>query len=650
MADLGLRSGLLRDGGGGEGARWGRRVWLGVGLFLLAVVPFFPALFGEYTWDDDQWLVNNAAVHAWNGLQIIWDPWRQNLQYYPVTFSVLWGEHKLWGLVPAGYHAVNMVLHGGGAVVLWLSLRRLGLKGAWLAALVWAVHPVQADSVAWVAEIKNTLSGVLYFFAGWCYLKFEGVGEEKPEAGRGWAWVFYGVGLVAFVAALLSKTVVCTLPAALLVVMWWKRERLRWREVARLVPWFVVSLGIAAWGAYQEHRGLVVGGAEDLHFNVLEKLIICGKDVWFYVGTLVVPYPLMAIYPRWGYSAFSVVNYVPMAGLVLAAIGLVGLRGRIGKGPLAGLLFFLVTLSPALGFVNFFTMHYTFVADHYQYLACLGILAVVAEWVAMWVGRRGYGARVVVGVVVAGLMMLTGFYASRFQTNMKLWSWNVAHNPEAFTAQHNLGAAYLNAGNREEGLRRTYLALRLQPEDDNIQRTVGRLAMEDGRYEEALEHIQRAIALRPSFGHSYKMLGDVYDKMNRPREALEAYAKATAVDAWDPSNYISYAEALKKGKELEKAAAAYEMAIELAPGNMITHYNYGNVLLDLGKAKEAIVEYQFILKYQDELHNGIVWHNLAYAYAQIGKMEEARAAEERGVGIDAENVRRRGGVGGRAGG
>jgi protein O-mannosyl-transferase len=608
----------------------------GILLFVLAILPFLPAINGEFTWDDDQWLVNNAAVHAWNGLGLIWNPFLQSLHFYPVTFTLLWLEHKIWALNPLGYHVSNMLTHAGGTVFLWLCLRRLKLKGAWLAALVWAVHPVQAESVSWVAEIKNTLSGFFYFAAFWAYLCFERIGDEsendEPAAPLRRRWGFYAAALICFVVALLAKTVVCTLPAALVLILWWQRRRLSLRMLLPIVPLLIVGLSIAAWSARQESADLVVGGADALFFTRLERCIIAGKDFWFYLRTLVVPFPLMPIYPCWTYATGDILNFLPLFAAFLLAGVLGMIRKTTGWWPLVGLLFFVGTLLPALGFFNFFTMHYTFVADHYQYLACAGIIVPLVE-----LGVRKLdsfaAARVAAAFICLVMMTTTAFYASRFQTNFQLWSWNVAWNPAAFTAQHNLAIAYFNRGDESTGNQHLDIALEEQPQDDNIQRSVGKRSLAQGDYAGALVHFQRAQEERPHYGITYMLIGDTYLRMGRLPDALAAYEKSISVDGNDSQYYVAYAAALKKDRQFDRAADAYSTALRLSPGNMITRYNYANLLLDMNKPTEAIEQYLFILKYQE--NSALVWHNLAAAYYQAHQMDQALAAKQRADALDA---------------
>ena len=224
-------------------------------------------------------------------------------------------------------------------------------------------------------------------------------------------------------------------------------------------------------------------------------------------------------------------------------------------------------------------------------------------------------------------MAATAFYASLYQTSIRLWSWNLQHNPDAFTAHHNLGVELLNAGYRAEAIKEINIALQQAPDDDNIQRTVGKLALHNGNFDEALAHFNHAIQLRPNFGESYILRGDVYDRMGRLDEAIADYRKAIEVGLNDAGGYVSLAAALKKKGDFAESAKMYELALGLEPGNMIIRYNYGNVLLDLHRYNDAIDTFQFLLKYQPD--NPAFWDNLAFAYHQIGQDDNALAAKKR---------------------
>ena len=605
-------------------------------IFVLAVIPFLPALHGQFTWDDDLLLTNSPQVRAWNGLHLIWNPFAQLVQYFPLTYTTFWLEHKLWGLDTTGYHLVNMLLQGGAAILLWLALKRLGMRTAWFAALLWAIHPVQVDSVAWISERKNTLSGLFYMLAAWAYLRFARIGDPPPETNTPELagtparlnWPFYALALVAFIAALLAKTLVCTFPAAMLIVLWWKRGRLPWRDAIAMIPFFFFGFALAAITAWEEHHDMIRGGSADLLFSPAQRAIIVGKNLWFYLRILACPYPIMEIYPRWNLDIANPLNYLaPIASLFLLVALFLG-RRKIGLAPLAALLFFLVTISPLLGFLNFYTMHYSFVADHYQYLACLSVLVLAAEGAARLLHSRPQFRTTLAALVILLLMGASAFYSSLFQSNLKLWSWNVEKNPDAYTAQHNLGVAYLNIGNAAEGKRRILLALSQEPDDDNVQRSAGRVAINEGRLEDALQFFEKAIRLRPDYGRSYLMLGSTYERMGRREDALAAYRRAVELGPAEPGAFGALAALLKKQNQLAEAAKAYENDLYFDPGNMITPLQrYANLLLDMKRYNDAITQYQFILKYQS--NNPAIWDNLAFAYHQLGQDDKAVAAKKR---------------------
>src|SRR5437870_3711674 len=332
-------------------------------LVLLVVATYLPALRAGFIWDDDAYVTANATLRSFDGLRRIWLEPGAVPQYYPLTFTSLWLDYHLWGLHPLGYHLVNVLLHAANAILVWLVGRRLALPGAWFAAAVFAVHPVHVESVAWVTERKNVLSGALYLAAFLAYLRAAG-------GARG----AYGLALGLFVGALLAKTVTCTLPVVLLLVLWWRNGRV---DVAPLLPFFV--LGAAAGFVTAWTEGHHVGATGELwRLSLPDRCLIAGRALWFYAAKLAWPHPLAFIYARWHVDAAVWWQYLfPLAAAAtVAALHLA--RGRIGSGPLVAALCYVATLAPAPGFVNVYPMRYSFVADHFHYLASLPPIALAA--------------------------------------------------------------------------------------------------------------------------------------------------------------------------------------------------------------------------------------------------------------------------------
>ena len=334
-------------------------------LGLLAGVCYLPAmLWGGLNWDDHIWS-QSRAVREWSGLSTIWS-WPTRIEgevhYWPLTYTTFWLEHKIWGLAPAGYHIVNVLLHLLNSLLVWRLLLRLAVPGAWVAAAVFAAHPLHVESVAWIIERKDVLSGLFYLTAVLVWLRF----LEQPRPWR------YGLALLLFAAGLLSKSIVVTLPAALLILQWWKDGRIAVRDLRRLAPFFLVALLITAvdLSSFGSRHGI-------LDYSLPERMLVASRALWFYAGKLVWPADLAVIYPRWDISLGDPWAWLYLAGATALAATLWFMRHRIGRGPLAGALFFAVTLSPVLGFVNYGYMQYSFVADRFQYLAGIGVIAVL---------------------------------------------------------------------------------------------------------------------------------------------------------------------------------------------------------------------------------------------------------------------------------
>ena len=509
--------------------RGGDGPWV-LGLFLLVAVFYFPATKAGFVWDDSI-VTTSEAVREWSGLRQLWfetgttyhpDNTREG-HFWPVVYSTFWLEHKLWGFQPLGYHLVNVLLHFANCWLIWRLLRRLAVPGAWLAAAVFAVHPVHVEAVVWVIARKDQLSTLFCLVAALAWLRF----AESPRAGR------YAGAMAAFVAGLLSKTMAATLPAALLVAQWWKRGRASAADILRLLPFFAVGLGIALSDMffYQARE------SASFTFSAVERLLIASRAVWFYLGKLLWPVDLAVVYPRWEFEPSSLQAWLWPAAAVAAAALLWRLRGRVGRGPLAGAAFFVLTLSPVLGVVNNTYMQWSFVADRYQYLASLGVIAVVAGAAARAAERlSGFQRKAALGAgvaVLAALGTLTWRQAGIYRDNVTFHSHIVSINPDARDAHLNLGAALSDVGRHEEALEAARVAIEQRPEYAGAYANAGHALIDLGRLEEAEAILRRGREVDPGHRNTIRNLASALERLERFGESLALY------DEWldfDPAN------------------------------------------------------------------------------------------------------------------
>jgi protein O-mannosyl-transferase len=360
---------------------WWQQDWFfGLALFVITTLVYMPVWNGQPIWDDNGHLTK-PELQSVAGLKRIWIEPGATQQYYPLVHTFFWIAHRLWGNWPYGYHFLSILLHVLSAMLMLRILRQLEIPGARLATALFALHPIQVESVAWISELKNTLSGVFYLSAGLIYLRFRSQTNGRRQS------TLYAFALGLFVLGLLSKSVIATLPAALLVVFWWKRGELSWKgDFIPLIPFFAFGAASGAVTALVERKFIGAEGA-DFEFSVLERVLIAGRAFWFYLGKLVWPKDLIFIYPRWHINQTVWWQYLfPLAALgLLLALWLLRRRWR---GPLAAFLLYGGTLFPALGFVNVYPFLYSFVADHFQYLACVAPLTLAAAVIATSISRE----------------------------------------------------------------------------------------------------------------------------------------------------------------------------------------------------------------------------------------------------------------------
>ena len=393
-----------------------------------------------FIWDDDSYVTNNTPLRTVDGLRGIWGKPGTTIQYYPLVFTSFWVEYQVWKLQPLGYHLVNVLLHALNAVLLWRVLRRLEIPGAWWAAAIFALHPVGVESVAWITERKNVLSGLFYLLAVLAYLRFRPLTAGEPARAPDWRLYWLALGL--FVCALFSKTVTCSLPAVLLLLVWWKNGRVERRDVLALAPLFVLGAASGFMTTWMEKHSVGASGAE-WALSFVQRCLVAGRALWFYTGKLFWPRHLTFIYPRWEIDASVAWQYLfPVAALVVL-IALWLLRSRIGRGPLVAVLFFAGTLVPALGFFDVFPFRYSYVADHFQYLACIGLISLAVSMGTAICRRAGTWGRTL-GMVAAAIVMLilgvsTWRQARIYQDLTTLWRDTLMKNPQCWMAHANLG-------------------------------------------------------------------------------------------------------------------------------------------------------------------------------------------------------------------
>jgi tetratricopeptide (TPR) repeat protein len=572
-------------------------------------------------WDDDGYLTT-PALQSLRGLGRIWFDVGATEQYYPLLHSAFWLEHRLWGDAPFGYHLVGILLHAGSAGLFAAVLRRLEIPGAWLAAFVFALHPIAVESVAWIAEQKNTLSTFLYLGSALAYL-----GYDRDRRVRS-----YALALTLFAAALLAKTVTATLPAALLVVFWWRRGRLSWRrDVAPLLPWFALGAAAGLFSGWVE-RTFIGAQGPDFNLTWVQRLLVAGRDLWFYAGKLLWPAPLVFIYPRWSVDPGAIGQYFfPLAAAVLLAI-LWRLRRR-SRAPLAAFLCFTGALFPTLGFLNVYAFIFSYVADHWAYLACLSAMAplaaaavTVAAYAPEYLRRAGFVA--LLGTLIA-LGALTWRRCEAYRDSETLYRTTLAQNPDCWMAHLNLGVILVDAGAVPEAIDHYREALRLKPDYADTHFDLGSALVKAGRPAEAIAEFETALRLKPGFSQAHINLGNALVRSGRAREAIDHFAAALDALPDSAEAHAGLGAALFSTGDRAGAMAQDEEALRLKPGLADAHYNLGVALAAGGNLPEAIRRYEEALRLKPDYVEACA--NLGGALANSGRLEEAAAQFERAL-------------------
>jgi tetratricopeptide (TPR) repeat protein len=579
-------------------------------VLVLAVLgatlaAYQPALHGGLLWDDAAH-ITARSLQGWDGLWNIWFRLGSTQQYYPVLHSAFWVEHRLWGDSVLGYHLINVSLHAAAACLFAVALARfLGRVGApewpeWLAAGIFALHPVCVESVAWISEQKNTLSLVFYLLSAVAYLRFD------RERGRAWYALAFGL----FLLALLSKSVTATLPGALFLALAWRRPELSWRrDVLPLVPLFVAGACVGLFTAWVERNYVGArGGAYAL--GLAEHGFLAGRIVWFYLGKLVWPQDLAFIYPHWRVAA----DWAWSLGLigVAAALAVLFAVRRACRAPLFAMLFFLGSAFPVLGFFNVYPFIFSYVADHWQYLPCLGVIALFAEGAGA-AGRaagkagglRGRAARAALAAASAGLLAVLLVLARRQSALYRdvgiLYSDTLAKDPDCWMARNNLGIHLMDTGALGAAISQLEEAIRLKPDYPEAHNNLGNaLSKVPGRLPEAIAEFEAALRLEPKMTEAHANLGIALVKTQGGVSAGIAQLKeALQGNEDDPGGFearFNLGNALARLGRWSEAAGQYEAALRLQPESSDVRINLGGALVELGRGPEAVEQYRAALR------------------------------------------------------
>ena len=468
--------------------------WIGLRVLLIVATIFWiysPALNGDWLWDDDFLIEHNPAVVNPQGLWAIWCVPGSLIDYYPLTASVEWLEWQLWPKATLDYHLTSVLLHLTSALLVWHLFRKLGLRLAWVGGLLFAVHPVLVESVAWMAELKNTLSLPPFLLAMCCWIDFER--DRRPGD--------YILALLLFITAMLCKTTMVMFPVILLLYAWWRRDRIRWRDLVRTAPFFGVSAAFSLLILKFQPHGI---GENLIPLDgFLSRLACAGLSISFYFSKAFLPVDLLPIYPQWKVDPPVLGQFLFWPVLAGAVAWLWTRPGRWARAVLLGLGFFVVNLLPFVGLHNISFMRFGWVMDHFLYLPIIGLLGVAIAALSQVYERLDVAGRrwEVAALVALALVLACGgrAYAGIFQNTYTLWGYTVQRFPAAWPAHNDLGIVLGHMGRDEEAAEQFREALQIFPGYPEAHNGLGIIYMKNHRRAEGIEQFREALRLAPEF-------------------------------------------------------------------------------------------------------------------------------------------------------
>lgn len=592
--------------------------WL-PGLLLVAatLIAFLPAWHAGFIWDDDAYVTLNPLLTASDGLRRIWFSLDSPSQYFPLTFTTFYFERGLWGLNPMGYHVVNILLHAANALLVWRLLLAMRVPGAWLAAALFALHPVQVESVAWITERKNVLMGFFFLLTLWEWRRFIDEKTTNP-------WRHYVLALICCALSLTAKTTACTLPAAMLLMLWLEKRPINRRRLAQIGPFVLMGIGMGLltmwWERYHQNTQ-----GKAFNLSAAERLLVACRALWFYAGKLIWPSNLTFSYPRWKISASDPGAWGWVAATAALAAVICFIRRWTGRSLEVAAAYFVATLGPMLGFIMLYTFLYSFVADHYQYMACIGPLALAAAGIETGMARWESGKLFAQPAVYAALLLTVGALTWRqcqtYTTQETLWRSTIERNPECWMAENDLGAILYDKGQVNEAITLFQKALANGPHYAEVHNNFGAALDKEGKLDEAIAQFQDAVAIRPYFAEALRNLGDALLRKGRVQEAIPILEKAVSVRPDIAKSHHTLADALLRNGQVDEAIFQYQETLKNHPENAQGHYELGVLLLKYGRKAEAIAEFRNAIATRPDFAEA--YNNLGYSLLGAGQTDDA---------------------------
>jgi tetratricopeptide (TPR) repeat protein len=596
------------------------QIWLQAALIIAAGwFVYSPALQGTFLWDDRIDIVENILLRTPDGLWKIWTQPALLYDFYPIKHTVQWVQWQLWGDNTLGYHVTNLALHLLGAFLFWRVLRQLGLRLAWLGALLFTVHPIAVESVAWIAELKNTLSLPPLLLSFSAFIAYSERGRRADYLGAmGW-----------FLGSMLCKTGAVTFPVFLVIFLWWKRGRLVPRDAATLTPFFLVSivLGLVTmW--FQHHRA--IGDATFEVGGLAARVALAGTTLAFYLGKCVWPAGLLPIYPRWAIEPPSWWQFLPWLVFGIGLAWLCTTRAKWSRHVLIGLGWFGLMLAPFVGAITISYMLYSWVMDHFAYVPLLGIIALALAALEVAPARALTTAGT---LAICGLLAwLARSHAGLFRNEETLWAHTTLHNPSAWVAHYNLALQQGARGDTAAARLSNATALRLEPNYAPAHNNLGKLQRDAGENPEARRSFEAALRCNPTLADAHSNLGDLLRELGDTAEATRHVETALRLEPGNAPAWNNCGLVLAATGQTEAAARAFEEALRLAPGNFEAHNNLGSLLSRMDRLADA--ERHFLAALRLKPNSPAVLFNLGNLQRKSGRLPESITSYERALRLE----------------